>query len=45
VPHLLAALAKFDNLKLVENVESENFKWLPIAMMLRFNRGFRIVTN
>jgi glycosyltransferase involved in cell wall biosynthesis len=31
--------------KLVENVEGENPKWLPIAMKLRFNRGFRIVAN
>lgn len=45
MPHLLAALAKFDNLKLVENIEGENSKWLPVAMKLRFNRAFRIVTN
>lgn len=31
--------------KLVENVEGENSRWLPVAMKLRFNRGFRIVTN
>jgi glycosyltransferase involved in cell wall biosynthesis len=31
--------------ELVENVEGENSKWLPVAMKLRFNRVFRIVTN